>query len=48
MDIGKLMQEYQGKKDARAEYKKKATQWQVNADTLVAQWRFTQCLISRA
>ncbi|HAM99263.1 MAG TPA: hypothetical protein DCQ26_11710 [Marinilabiliales bacterium] len=39
VDIGKLMQEYQGMKDARAEYEKKAAQWQANADTLVAQWQ---------
>lgn len=48
VDIGKLMQEYQGMKDARIEYDKKATQWQANADTLVGQWQFTQCLISNA
>lgn len=41
VDIGKLMQEYQGMIDARAEYEKKATQWQANADTLVVQWQFT-------
>jgi outer membrane protein len=39
VDIGKLMQEYKGMKDARAGYEKKAAQWQANADTLIAQWQ---------
>jgi outer membrane protein len=39
VDIGRLMQEYQGMKDARAEFEKKSAQWQANADTLVAEWQ---------
>lgn len=39
VDIGKLMQEYQGMKDARVEYEKKAAQWQANVDTLISQWQ---------
>lgn len=39
VDIGQLMQEYNGMKDARAAYEKKATQWQANADTLISQWQ---------
>lgn len=39
VDIGKLMQEYKGMKDARAEYEKKAAQWQANTDTLITQWQ---------
>lgn len=38
VDIGKLMQEYKGMKDARAEYEKKAAQWHANTDTLITQW----------
>ena len=33
------MQEYKGMKDARAEYEKKAAQWQANTDTLISQWQ---------
>jgi hypothetical protein len=33
VNIGQLMQEYNGMKDARAAYEKKAAQWQANADT---------------
>ena len=39
VDIGRLMQEYQGMKDAKAEFEKKNAQWQANADTLIAQWQ---------
>jgi outer membrane protein len=39
VDINKLMQEYQGMKDAKAEYEKKSAQWKANADTLVSKWQ---------
>ncbi len=39
VEIGKIMQEYEGMKDARKEYEKKATLWQANGDTLVTQWQ---------
>lgn len=39
VDIGRLMQEYKGMKDARAEYEKKAAQWEANADTLISEWQ---------
>jgi len=38
VEVGRLMQEYKGMKDARAEYEKKVAQWQANADTIIAQW----------
>jgi len=36
VDIGKLMQEYRGMKDAQAGFQKKSAQWQASVDTLVA------------
>jgi outer membrane protein len=39
VDIGRLMQEYQGMKDARKEFEKMSAQWQANVDTLVAEWQ---------
>lgn len=39
IDIGKLMQDYKGMKDARAEYEKQAAGWQANVDTLIGQWQ---------
>jgi len=39
VDIGRLMQEYQGMKDARREFEKKSAQWQANVDTLVSEWQ---------
>lgn len=39
VDIGILMLEYQGMKDARAEFEKKSTLWQSNLDTLISNWQ---------
>jgi outer membrane protein len=39
VEVGKLMQEYKGMKDARAEFGKKSAQWQANTDTLIAQFQ---------
>jgi outer membrane protein len=39
IDIGKLLQEYQGMKDARVEYDKKLNQWNASIDTLVEKWQ---------
>ncbi|MBN2613776.1 MAG: OmpH family outer membrane protein [Bacteroidales bacterium] len=38
VDNGVLMTKYEGMKDARKEYEKKAAVWQANADTLVSEW----------
>lgn len=38
VDIGVLMQEYQGMKDARREFEKLSAQWQANVDTLISEW----------
>jgi outer membrane protein len=39
VDIGKLMQEYQGMKVAKKAYEKKVAQWEANTDTLLTQWQ---------
>jgi len=39
VDTNVLMQKYQGMKDARAEFEKKAKVWQTESDTLVKEWQ---------
>jgi outer membrane protein len=39
VDNGVLMSKYEGMKDARKEYEKKAAVWQANADTLMSEWQ---------
>ncbi len=39
VEVGRLMQEYKGMKEARAEFEKKSAQWQANADTLIGQFQ---------
>jgi outer membrane protein len=38
VDIGKLMQEYQGMKDAHSDIDKKKAQYQASSDTLLKEW----------
>jgi outer membrane protein len=39
VDINKLMQEYQGMKDARKDFEQKSAQWKSNTDTLISGWQ---------
>lgn len=39
VDNNVLMTKYEGMKDSRAEYEKKAAVWQANADTLMSEWQ---------
>jgi len=39
VNIGRLMEEYEGMKDARQEYEKLSNQWQANLDTLISDWQ---------